>query len=488
MFQTMRRLKTYSRSTFRSAVSVGVLTLVTVGCVVGPEFTKPAVTKPEQFSVTPVVAVPAVSHWSEVFANEELSGLIRKVGSQNLSLEALYQRTLRARAIIASENARRRPQIQAQGSYQRFEDSEELGPFGFTDPENLHSAGLTAGWELDLFGRIRHLVNAAWQEAEATAAAYEGLRLLVETDVAMGYFRLQALAGELDAVERSVTLRKASLEIVRKRFESGVVSDLDVAQAETLLANAEAELASLRLDFEVREHAMAVLVGEVATDFSIARSGIEGAPPMIPVGLPSELLQRRPDIREAESQMRRRSALVGVATADFYPRITLGGDVGLSAFDADDWFEKSAGTYGFGPQITVPLLQGGRLRAGLEASKREYAAAMKDYQQVIIEAFAEVENALAGVRHLSVQRAARERAASAAIRAQSLSEKQYSSGLIDFITALDSERSALTAKRLRARVIGAEFENIVLLIRAIGGTWQDAGNQEASPNETSGTA
>lgn len=184
----------------------------------------------------------------------------------------------------------------------------------------------------------------------------------------------------------------------------------------------------------------------------------------MPAGLPSELLLRRPDIQQAEFALRAANARIGISQANFYPRLTIGGEAGLASYQADSFFNSSASFFAIGPQLSLPLLQGGRLRAEAERAERAYAEAAANYQQTVIEAFAEVEDALAGWKYLAVQRSASQRAVTASRRAQSISDYQYRNGVIDFITALDSER------RL-AQVIGDEFENSILLIRAIGGSW-----------------
>ncbi|MEM6899779.1 MAG: efflux transporter outer membrane subunit [Pseudomonadota bacterium] len=439
------------------------------GCAVGTDYKRPATAAPTAYTQpTPEVEID-VEHWVVLYRDPELERLIVQARKHNHNLAALYQRTLQSRSIIRRERAERRPQLDANGSYDRARESEELGLSG--DTEDIYSGSLTLGWELDLFGRVSRLIEAATADALAAEAAYEDLLLVTETDVAINYYRLRALEREIEAIERSVETRRESLDIVNKRFESGAVSDLDVAQSETLLAESEAEMFALLRSRDVREHALAVLTGQPAPDFSLQTEALTGAPVDAPVGLPSELLKRRPDLRQAEFALQAANARIGVATANFFPRITIGGTAGYAALDAGDWFQNTAGFYSLGPQIRLPIFEGGRLRAELSRSEAVYAESFELYEQAILEAFAEVEDALSGWRHLSVQRAARERAASAAARAQSISDQQYRNGLIDFIAALDSERVALDAERRLAQVIGDEYENSILLIRSVGGSW-----------------
>jgi len=439
------------------------------GCSISSEYPGVEISPPANFSVATGTSGIGVGHWAEIYNEPELTELIERARLHNRSLSALYQRTLQSRAILRRERAEFLPQIGSSASYERFENSEETGS-GNNDED--YEARVDLGWEIDLFGRVARLVEAAKADTAFAEAAYEDLLLITETDAAINFFRIRALDREIAAVTRSVETRRKSLDIVNKRFQSGVINDLDVAQAETLLAESEAEIAVLQRERDILEHALAVLTGQMAIDYSLSREAISGAAVLPPVGLPSELLLRRPDLRQAEYALQSANARVGLAKANFFPRITISGDAGYAAMDANNWFQNSAGFYSIGPQISLPIFQGGRLRAELSRSEAAYAESFERYQQAILEAFAEVENALSSWRYLATQRSARERAAASAARAQSISEKQYRNGLVDFITALDSERVALDAERRLAQVIGDEYVNSILLIRAIGGNWK----------------
>ncbi|MGF1449365.1 MAG: efflux transporter outer membrane subunit [Opitutales bacterium] len=442
------------------------------GCTVGPDYTPPEIVAPASFTRAELGEAPQVDHWVEAYGDPYLSELVRRSAAANHSLRALLLRVQQARAFIRSERSEGLPQVDAGGSYARFENSENLGPVGgATGAENSFSASALATWELDVFGRVRRLVEAARADADETAEAYNDLLLLTETEVAAVYFQLRAIEGELQAVEGSVETRRSALEIVRNRFDSGSVSDLDVAQAETLLALSEADLADLRRSRDLLVHALAVLLAEPAPDYRPEYALLDGEPVIVPAGIPSELLLRRPDLRQAEQAMREANARLGVSVANFYPRFTLVGEGGFASLEASDWFESASGFYSVGPQVSAPLFLGGRLRAEREVAEFALAEAVELYKQAVIEAFAEVEDALSGARYLAEQRAALERAAQSARRAQRVSDEQYRSGVIAFITALDSEREALDAERALFQVIGAQYENSVLLIRAIGGSW-----------------
>lgn len=449
----------------------GLAVVLVSACNVSPNLVKSKVEVPSRFSQNDLYHGPVVKHWSEVYKDAKLRSLVKKARGDNHSLKALYQRTLQSRAIIKSEGAGRLPQVGVGGSYTRFSNSEEVDSRE-RRRGNLYNGALTAGWELDLFGRVANLVKSAQFDAVAADAAYEDLLLITETDVALSYFNLRSLEGEIQAVKRSAETRQEALIIVKQRFDGGIVSDLDVAQAEVLYSNSQSALAELQQTRDVQMHALAVLTGQSASSFQLDVSPLESRPTKIPAGLPSELLLRRPDVRKAEYQLRSTHAEIAVAKANFYPRVTLGASGGFTSYNSGNLFTSAASFYDFGPSVKVPLFVGGKLRANLSRAEYAYTESVEVYKQKILEAFAEVENAMKGWRHLSKQRTARELSVSAAKRAQKISDAQYRGGIVDFTVALDSERVTLDAERNLSQVIGAEYANSVLLIRAIGGSWK----------------
>lgn len=439
-------------------------------CVVGPKYTAPELDTPDSFSSSSFTK-SSVSHWVQLYKNPQLSKLVEKARSQNHNLAALYQQTLQSRAIINSARSNRLPGASIDTSYTRSKASEEVERQS-TQSKNSYKASLGLSWELDLFGRVQNLIDAAKADSRAADAAYEDMLLITQTDIAITYYRIAAVEREMNAVKRSIQTRKESLNIVKARFKSGVDSELESARSEALLADSQADLYALKRQRDTYEHALAVLTGEAASAFHISISPIKGSPTKAPVGIPSDLLRNRPDLRKAEAKLMAANSRVGVNAANFYPSIRLAGDVGSSATSTTNWFKSVADFYSVGPQISLPIFQGTRLRSELTRSEYAYAESLELYKQAVTEAFAEVEDALSGWRHLSSQRAARDRATTASVKAQEISNKQYSSGIIDFISALDAERTALDSERRLAQVIGDEYENSILLIRAIGGSWK----------------
>lgn len=456
------------------AGTVGLI--FSAGCTVGPDYAGPDFAAPAGYSGLQdqqgaPVAMPASGQWEDAFDDPLLADLIARARSENRELRAAYNRWQRAETLIRREQAESLPQVAAGASYTREKLSQETLQLDGDTKQNVYNVGAAAALEIDLFGRVRRLVEAAAADADAEREALADLQLFIETEVAAIYYRTRAIEAELGYVRESLGTREQSLDVVKRRFEGGAVSELDVAQAESLVASTEADFARLSREQAVLINALAVLTGEPAPSFELEVAPLAGTPPAVPAGIPSELLLRRPDIRQSERQLASANARIGVATASFYPRVTIAGDIGLSALDAAQWFKSSAGFWAISPQVSVPLFEGGRLRANLDESKLAYAQTVDAYEQTVLSAFAEVEDAVDSWRWLREQRAAEERSTNSAIRAQRIASEQYNGGLIDFITALDSERTALESQRRLADVTGAEYVNAVRLVRAIGGSW-----------------
>ncbi len=461
-------------SRLRGAVAVAGVVLA--GCTVGPDYKAPEYAAPTSYSGLldqdgDVVQMPESGQWWDVFNDAELSALIEQANVENRSLRAAFNRWQRAETLIRREEAEGLPQVGAEASYTREKLSKETFTNYNDTTQNVYNLGAAAAMEIDLFGRVRRLVEAAAADADAEREALADLRLFIQTEVAITYYQIRAIESQIANVEGSIGTRQQSLDVVVKRFEGGAVSELDVAQAESLLASTRSDLAQLKRQQAVLVNALSVLTGQPAPEFSLAVAPLEGYPPMVPAGIPSELLLRRPDIRQSERALAAANARIGVATANFYPRVSIAGDIGLSALDAAQWFKSSAGFWAISPQVSVPLFEGGRLRANLDESELAYTQSVAEYEQTVLDAFAEVENALDSWQWLRIQREAEIASSEAALRAQRISSEQYDGGLIDYTTALDSERTALDSERRLAIATGLEYVNAVRLVRAIGGSW-----------------
>lgn len=408
--------------------------------------------------------------WWKVFGDAGLNRLVGQVRTNNHDLRAGLKRYEQARAVIGAARAAGLPQVSSSpgANRQRISDESISGRGGTFSTYTLPAS---VDWEIDLFGRIRRSVEAARADAQASGEDLNDLRLALETEAASRYFTLRALDQEIGIVQEGVASRKNSLKLAQDRKNLGVVSELDVAQAGTLLATSEADLQGLRRQRAAQESAIAVLAGVPASTFRLNANPLSGEPPSVPTGLPAELVRARPDIRRAERNLAAENARIGVSTAAFYPSISLGGTAGVQASDIGNIFNHGARFWGISPQVYLPIFQGGRNKANLARSQARYEEVLENYQQTILESLAEVETALAARNFYTGQSAALARAAAAAERAREIANDQYEGGTSNYLNVLDAERTALDAKRQQAVIRGADYSNTVNLIRAIGGRW-----------------
>ncbi|HAV63090.1 MAG TPA: hydrophobe/amphiphile efflux-1 family RND transporter, partial [Verrucomicrobiales bacterium] len=353
--------------------------------------------------------------------------------------------------------------------------------FGAITASTLH-VPLDLSYEVDLWGRVRRGFESAQADAAASVAAFHNVSLTLQADVAQNYFALRALDAEIAVVNRTIALRTEQVGIVSNRFDSGLGTELDVARAGTELATAEAELATLRLRRVELENAIAILVGEAPADFRIepATDGLgdgSAKTPVIPAGLPSDLLERRPDIAEAERQLAAENARIGIAKAAFFPVVRLTGSGGFLSADVESLFNWESRVWSIGPSLSLPLFAGGRNKAGLERARARYEESVARYRQRVLVAFGEVENALAGIHLLGEQAAAQERALQQARRARDLALEGFNVGITGYLDVIDADRAALQNQRASLQLEGQRFIATVQLIKTLGGGW------EANPND-----
>jgi multidrug efflux system outer membrane protein len=341
-----------------------------------------------------------------------------------------------------------------------------------TTTQNLFRAPVDLNWELDLFGRVRRAHQAAREERQAVQADYQNMALAVTANVAINYFTLRALDAERDVVDRTIRTRNEALRIAKERLEAGLASDLDVTQAQADLANTEAITFELERTRGEVENALETLLGQSASSWHEPRRPYSGSPPRIPPGLPSSLLERRPDVASAERQLAAASERIGVAKAAFFPRINLTGAAGFESSDLGTLFNLPSRIWQIGPSITLPIFEGGRNLGNLQISQARYAEQVGQYRGQVLIAFQEVENSLVDLRTLAGQEDAVVRATSAAQRALQLAEDAYSKGQVNFIVVLDAERTSLLDERSVVELQGQRLQATVQLIKALGGDWK----------------
>ena len=461
-----------------------------LGCKVGPDYHRPAPAGtnalPPAFSAgtnaaqwkpaEPAARLPRGAWW-ELFSDAELNRLETLATVNNQDLVAAAARFNQARALVNVARAELFPQVQLDPNYIRQRTS-------WNEPQNGQAAGLAptfntftlqlqAGWEADLWGRVRRQVESARARLAASADDLAGAQLAIQADLATDYFTARALEAEYDLLLRTAEAYRRSLELTRNRRKGGIASDLDVSEAETQLRTTEAQLPALALQRARLLHALAALCGQPATGFALTTNRVEPAPwPSVPVSLPSELLERRPDIAAAEQRMAAANAQIGVAQSAFYPRVRFNGLAGFQSVDASSWFDWPSRFWAVGPSLQLPIFTGGANRAQLAFARAAYQETVAGYRQTVLSAFQEVEDQLAAQRLLAAQVEAETGALTAAQRTLEIANNRYKAGLVTYLEVATAQSSALTLERTVVQLQGEKLTAAVGLVRALGGGWE----------------
>jgi multidrug efflux system outer membrane protein len=424
-------------------------------------------------AVAPADAQPRGTWW-KAFSDPALDGLIEQATRSNTSIQLAAARLTQARALVRSAQADRSVQVGAGAGAVRQTDLRAGGA-----PATVISAGADLSYEVDLFGRLARTTDAAALDAQAREALLENTRLLVQANVAQTYFAIRALDTERTLVRATLVAYRDTLRLTERRFQAGDVAELDVARVTSEVAATESDALALDRARTELEHALAVLVGEVTSRFQLAAADWSLAAPVIPPGVPSTVLARRPDVSAAQRSMLAAQARVGVANAAWFPNLLLTGSAGYASPELGDLFKWSARAWSVGALLSLPILDGGRREAGVQNAQAELEAALATYREQILVAFREVEDQLSALRLLGDQAHAQARAVAAADRATVLSDSRYRNGLVSQLELLDAQRSELRNRRQALQVRSAQYQATVALIRALGGSW-DAAQREGS--------
>jgi multidrug efflux system outer membrane protein len=447
---------------------------------VGPDYKSPTNSLPASYKAAaeyglwkkgqPLDNVPKGSWW-EVFDDTNLNALELQAFQANQELQGALARLDQSRDVARIARADLMPSINFEPSYnrERYSPNEEpsFGPL----TANTFSTPLDLSYEVDLWGRVRRSFEGARADAQASLADYYNVLLTLQSDVAQNYIALRELDAEIAIVIRTVGLRHEQVNVVQSRYEDGIGSELEVAQAQTELATTEADAAALAQRRDELENAIAILVGHNPAEFHLAQSTNDWTPqpPEIPAGLPGDLLERRPDVARAERQLASANAKIGVAKAAFFPVVTLTGSGGYISGDVNTLFQWESRTWTIGPGVSLPIFAGGRNLAGYRQSKASYAEAVAAYRQQVLVAFGDVEDSLSDIRHLADQAAAQQDAVTNAQLAANLATERYRSGVVSYIEVVDANRDALTAERAATQLTGQRLVATVQLIKALGG-------------------
>jgi multidrug efflux system outer membrane protein len=421
--------------------------------------------------------------WWLAFNDPALTALIGEANRNNASLAVAAARVKQARAIAGVATADRVPQVGANVGAQRGRLAPlQTGqpPDAPLAPQTSYRASLTASYEVDLFGRVSSNVAAARGDAATSEANYRSVLLALQADVAQQYFRLRATDAELATVEQAVRLREENVKVNQRRFDLGDIGEFDLSRAKTELATARADAIGLQRQRTTAEHALAVLLGKPAAAFTAGPSPLLDSTlmPSIPAGLPSSLLERRPDIAAAQRTMEASNARIGVARAAMFPALTVDASGGGAGDTFANVFAWSSRSWMLGTLLSTPLIDGGRNKANVARSEAALEESVAAYRQSVLAAFAEVEDNLAGLRILSGQAAQVDEAVVSARRAADLAQKLYDAGRSSYLELLDAQRNLAAVERSAVQLRGNRAVTTVALIRALGGGWDAPATSE----------
>jgi NodT family efflux transporter outer membrane factor (OMF) lipoprotein len=474
-----------------------VMLALGAGCAVGPRYQRPAATAPTTTVPTewkgqpwqqaaPKDAIPKGAWW-QVFHDPALDAYEQKLLAANQSLVAARDRLEQARSIAKVATSGLFPQVSADPGALR----EAAGPnrplSGATVPtsytQNVFTVPFNISYEVDLFGRVRKNVEAANATLQSTAADLENAQLILTAEMAADYFSLHELDAELQVVEENVGYQRKGLELVNNRHHGGIASGLEVAQQSALLDATLTQLALIKQSRAQYEHAIAVLAGEAAPNFAIAAAPLKATPPPVPLGLPSDVLERRPDIATVERQIAYANAQVGIARAAFYPHITLGGSGGWQSRDIATLANAPSLFWSLGADALEPVFQGGRNRANLAAARSAYDASVAGYRQSVLTAFQQVEDGISNLETLSQAATTQAAAVEDARRELAIANNRYVGGIATYLDVITAQSTLLTNERLATQLLGQQMVSSVYLVKALGGGWdaRDLNKQQVRP-------
>ena len=459
-----------------SAFVLASLTLI-LGCRLGPDYQRPQVEVPADWrwkQAEPRDQAPR-GEWWKVFQQEQLTALIEQAAATNAGLQAAFARVEQARAAARIDRSSFYPLLQSGPSFVRYRTSGNApSPVPFPVPsftQQQWAIPFDLSYEVDLWGRLSRTFESSRNLAVAAEAARQSVLLTLQADVAVNYFTLQMLEQEVKLLQDAINLRKEAFAIFEQRLSAGVGSSFEVERARVEVATAEGDLqAALRRRAE-RINALAVLCGKAPVNFDVAVSNQVVSIPEIAPNLPSSLLERRPDIAQAEREMAARSALIGATKAAYFPRLNLTASGGVLSGELSDIFEWDSHTWSIGPSLSIPLFQGGRSKSANERALAAYEEAVANYRDRILVAFREVEDSLVAIDRLRLEGQARRAAADSATRAAGLSIERYRAGTINFLEVVDAENVRLLNEIAALRAHNEQLLATVRLIKALGGAW-----------------
>ncbi len=466
-----------------------LLVFVSAACAVGPTYQRPSAPVPAAFKETPSSAAAGEwkaaqprdeamrGEWWQAFGDPALDALEEQVAVSNLTVAQAEAAFRGAQALARGARAAFLPTVSTAPSAVRSSGvtTRSSGSPGVAAPTvTAYTFPVSLAWELDVFGRIRRNVEAGVAGAQASAADLASVELAMQAELAADYFVLRGLDAQRQLLDSTVAGDQTALELTTNRYRQGVVSGVDVAQAETQLETTRAQATDLGISRAQVEHAIAVLVGKAPAEFAIAAQPVRLTPPELPPGLPSELLERRPDIAAAERRVAAANAQIGVARAAYFPTLTLSGSGGYAASTLTQFFSLPNRFWSLGPALAEALFTGGKRRAGMEQALAAYDASVAAYRETVLGSFQEVEDNLVALRILAEESRQQAAAVAAAERSLAMAKNRYQAGITTYLEVVTAQTAALANERGAVDLLTRRMTASVNLVKALGGGWRES--------------
>ena len=452
------------------------------GCAVGPNYRRPAAPVPQVFKepppegwkqAQPSAGVPR-GKWWEIYNDPQLNALEEQVNISNQNVLAAAAQYREARDAVRIARSGLFPTAGASTSVTSQRSSSTLGAnvvAGNSGATTLYDLSADLSYQVDVWGNIRRNLRGAYASAQVSAADLENARLSFQAQLAQFYFQLHGLDGDVDLLQRTVKGYEEYLQLTKDRFELGVASGADVAQAKTQLDTTRAQLIDIGVQRAQFEHAIAILIGKPPAELTIPPMVLKTLPPPVPIGVPSALLERRPDIAAAERQMAAANEQIGIAKAAFFPSLLLSATGGFESTSSSQWLTWPSRFWAVGPQLAETLFEGGKRRAQLDLQRAAYDATVAGYRQTVLTAFQQVEDNLATLRILEQEAAVTDAAVADAEESLSISTDQYKAGIATYLQVITAQTFALQNERSAVDILTRRMTASVLLIEALGGGW-----------------
>lgn len=464
----------------RALLSLALLGLG--ACSVGPDFRTPQAQLPDSWEIIPgsetSVGGAVDSRWWQQLGDTQLTSLVERAAKSNLDVRTASNRLDQSRVLRQVTGSQQYPGVSTSSGYQRDRSSQKglVDPSGRNgeSPYEVWTATLDASWEVDLWGRVRRNVEAADADMQLTAAQRDGVLLSIAAETATDYIRLRGVQAQLTVARQNLEIARQSADLTRIRFENGVTTNLDTSNAAAQVSTIEATLPILQAQQDGLVNALSYLLGEPPRALNAELREVKAIPhpaPDVPLGLPSELAQRRPDIQQSEAALHRATAQIGAAQADFYPRVSLGASMGFQALNGSDLGAWNSRQWSYGPSLYLPIFQGGRLTGTLELRKRQEQEAALNYQRVVLGAWHEIDNAMTDYAAQKQHYAALQQAVQHNTDALDTARDRYKQGATDFINVLAVQRALLTTQNELVQSAAQAAVERVHLYKALGGGW-----------------